>query len=328
MKAVVVTENGVAIQDVPTPAPKPNEVLVRVRACGLNRADLMVASGMAHGRAGGAGTIVGLEFVGEVAELGAEAKAQSGLQVGDRVMCGGAQGWAEYAVADWGRAAKIPDGNVSWNEAATMPTALNTMHNAVVTAGRMQAGESVLVQGASSGVGLMAMMIAKHKGAGLVIGTSTNAERRAKLKDFGADLALDSRDATWADQVLEATGGNGVDLIVDNVSGYTVNDSLRCAKILGRIVNVGRLGGFQGEFNFDLHAARRIDYIGVTFRTRSIEEVREISRLMQADLGDAVAAGKLRIPIDSVYPFEQVADALAHMKGNQHFGKIVLEGAV
>ena len=209
-----------------------------------------------------------------------------------------------------------------------MPTALNTMHNAVVTAGRMQAGESVLVQGASSGVGLMAMMIAKHKGAGLVIGTSTNAERRAKLKEYGADLALDSKDPSWADQVLEATGGNGVDLIVDNVSGYTVNDSLRCTKILGRIVNVGRLGGFQGEFNFDLHAARRIDYIGVTFRTRSIEEVREISRLMQADLGDAVAAGKLRIPIDSVYPFEQVADALAHMKGNQHFGKIVLEGAV
>jgi NADPH2:quinone reductase len=327
MKAVVVTDNGVQIQDVPAPSLKPNEVLVRVRACGLNRADLMVASGMAHGRAGGAGTIVGLEFVGEVVELGAEAKAQSGLAVGDRIMCGGAQGWAEYAVADWGRATKIPDGNVSWNEAATLPTALNTMHNAVVTAGRMQAGESVLIQGASSGVGLMAMQIAKHKGAGLVIGTSTNAERRAKLKDHGADLALDSKDPSWADQVLEATGGEGVDLIVDNVSGYTVNDSLKATKILGRIVNVGRLGGFQGEFNFDLHAARRIDYIGVTFRTRSIAEVREISRLMQADLGEAVAQGKLRVPIDSVYGFEQVADALAHMKANQHFGKIVLEGA-
>jgi NADPH2:quinone reductase len=326
MKAVVVTATGVQIQDVPAPTPKPNEVLIRVRACGLNRADLMVASGMAHGRAGGAGTIVGLEFVGEVADLGAEAKAESGLQIGDRVMCGGAQGWAEYAVADWGRAAKIPDGNVSWNEAATLPTALNTMHNAVVTAGRMRAGESVLIQGASSGVGLMAQQIAKHKGAGLVIGTSTNAERRAKLTDFGADLALDSRDPTWADQVLEATNGDGVDLIVDNVSGYTVNDSLRCTKVLGRIVNVGRLGGFQGEFNFDLHAARRIDYIGVTFRTRSIAEVREIAQRMQADLGDAVAAGKLRVPIDSVYPFEQVTEALAHMKANQHFGKIVLEG--
>ena len=278
MKAAVVTDNGVQIQDVPTPSPKPNEVLVRVRACGLNRADLMVASGMAHGRAGGAGTVVGLEFVGEVAELGAEAKAQSGLQVGDRVMCGGAQGWAEYAVADWGRAAKIPDGNVSWNEAATLSTALNTMHNAVVTAGRMQADENVLIQGASSGVGLMAMQIAKHKGASLVIGTSTNAERREKLKEYGADLPLDSKDPSWADQVLEATGGEGVDLIVDNVSGYTVNDSLRCTKILGRIVNVGRLGGFQGEFNFDLHAARRIDYIGVTFRTRSIDEVRDIAR--------------------------------------------------
>ncbi len=127
--------------------------------------------------------------------------------------------------------------------------------------------------------------------------------------------------------MLEATKGEGVDLIVDNVSGYTVNDSLRCTKVLGRIVNVGRLGGFQGEFNFDLHAARRIDYIGVTFRTRSVGEVREIARLMQADLGEAVAAGKLRVPIDSVYPFEQVSDALAHMKTNQHFGKIVLEGA-
>ena len=250
MKAVVVTAPGVQIQDVPTPTPKANEVLIRVRSCGLNRADLMVASGMAHGRAGGAGTIVGLEFVGEVAGLGAEAETESGLQIGDRVMCGGAQGWAEYAVADWGRAAKIPDANVSWNEAATLPTALNTMHNAVVTAGRMQAGESVLIQGASSGVGLMAQQIAKHKGAGLVIGTSTNAARRAKLTDFGADLALDSRDPTWADQVLEATNGDGVDLIVDNVSGYTVNDSLRCTKVLGRIVNVGRLGGFQGEFNF------------------------------------------------------------------------------
>jgi NADPH2:quinone reductase len=326
MKAVVVTESGVQIQDVPAPSPKPNEVLVRVRACGLNRADLMVASGMAHGRAGGAGTIVGLEFTGEVVELGAEAKAESSLQVGDRVMCGGAAGWAEYAVADWGRAAKLPDANVSWNEAATLSTALNTMHNAVVTVGRLQKGESVLVQGASSGVGLMAMQIAKYMGAAQVMGTSTNPERRAKLKDYGCDLALDSKDATWADQVLEATDGQGVDLIVDNVSGYTVNDSLRAAKILGRIVNVGRLGGFQGEFNFDLHAARRIDYIGVTFRTRSIAEVREISRLMQADLGDAVAQGKLRLPIDSVYPFERVQDALAHMKANQHFGKIVLEG--
>lgn len=326
MKAVVVTESGVQIRDVPAPSPKPNEVLVRVRACGLNRADLMVASGMAHGRAGGAGTIVGLEFVGEVAELGAEAKAESGLSVGDRVMCGGAQGWAEYAVADWGRTSKIPDTNVSWNEAATLSTALNTMHNAVVTAGRMRAGESVLVQGASSGVGLMAMQIAKFMGAAQVMGTSTNAERRAKLKGYGCDLALDSKDPAWADQVLEATGGEGVNLIVDNVSGYTINDSLRCTRVLGRIVNVGRLGGFEGPFNFDLHAARRIDYIGVTFRTRSIAEVREITRLMQADLGDAVAEGKLRLPIDSVYPFEQVGDALAHMKANRHFGKIVLEG--
>jgi NADPH2:quinone reductase len=161
-------------------------------------------------------------------------------------------------------------------------------------------------------------------GAKLVVGTSTNAERRAKLKDFGADLAVDSKDPKWVDQVLEATGGKGVDLIVDQISGYVANDNLRAAKVLGRIVNVGRLGGFKGEFDYDLHALRRIDYIGVTFRTRSVEEVREITRLMRQDLWPAVEAGKLQLPIDKTFPLADAAAALAHMKANAHLGKIVL----
>src|SRR4029434_8675993 len=132
----------------------------------------------------------------------------------------------------------------------------------------------VLIQGASSGVGLMAMQIAKLKGAKLVMGTSTDAGRRARLKEYGAALALDTTDASWVDQVLEATDGAGVDLIVDQVSGKLANDNLRATKYEGRIVNVGRLGGMKGEFDFDLHALRRIDYIGVTFRTRTPDEVR------------------------------------------------------
>ena len=322
MKAAVVGNNGVEVRDVEQPKPGPAQVLVRVRAAGLNRADLIMASGRMHGPTGGAGTVLGLECAGEVVAFGTEV---TGLKAGDRVLCSAAGCYAEYAVADFGRVHKIPANNMTYPQAATLPVALQTMHNAVVTAGRLKAGEAVLIQGASSGVGLMAMQIAKFKGAKLVIGSSTNPERRAKLKDFGADLAVDSKDPAWADQVLAATGGKGVDLIVDQISGYVANQNLKATSILGRIVNVGRLGGFHGDFDFDLHAARRIEYIGVTFRTRSVEEVREINKLMRADLWPAIEAGKLALPIDRTFALDQAAAALAHMKANAHLGKIVLE---
>ena len=321
MKAVVLTEQGVQVREVPDPEPGPNQVLVKVRACGLNRADLIMAGGRMHGSAGGAGTVMGLEWSGEISAIGAQVKD---LKVGDRVMCAGNGGFAEYAVTDWGRVQVIPANNMSFPQAATLPIALTTMHNAVVTAGRLKAGESVLVQGASSGVGLMALQIAKQKGAGLVIGTSTNVERRARLKEFGADLAVNSRDAGWVDEILKATGGKGVDLTVDQLSGYVANDNLRATAILGRIVNVGRMGGFKGEFDFDLHALRRIDYIGVTFRTRSVDEVRDINKHVKEDLWPLLEAGQLALPIDRTFPLAQAAEALAHMKANAHFGKIVL----
>jgi NADPH:quinone reductase len=321
MKAAVVGASGVEIREVPKPTPGPTQVLVRVRASGLNRADLIMASGRPHGSHGGAGAILGLEFAGEVVETGGQV---TGIKAGDRVMCSGNAGYAEYAVTDYGRVAKIPANNMSFTQAATLPIALQTMHNAVVTAGRMKKGESVLIQGASSGVGIMGMQIAKFMGAALVIGSSTNEKRRARLNEFGADLAIDTKDPGWPDAVVKATDGKGVDLIVDQISAPVANGNLKAAKVLGRIVNVGRLGGFTGEFDFDLHAAKRIDYIGVTFRTRSVEEVREINRLMRTDLRDAVEAGKLALPIDKTYPLEQAAAALAHMKANEHFGKIVL----
>ncbi|MEK9755341.1 MAG: zinc-binding dehydrogenase [Rhodospirillaceae bacterium] len=322
MKAAVLTDEGVKVQDAPEPKPGPAQVLTRVHASGLNRADLIMASGRKHGNAGGAGAILGLEWAGEVVAVGPEVQ---GIAVGDRVMCSGGGGYAEYAVSDWGRTAKIPSGNMNYETAATLPIALQTMHNAVVTAGRMEKGDAVIIQGASSGVGLMGMQIAKFMGARLVIGTSTNAGRREKLKDFGADLALDSSDPAWADKALEATDGKGVDLIVDQVSAGVINQNLEATRVLGRIVNVGRLGGFSGEFNFDLHAARRIDYIGVTFRTRSVDEVREINRLMRADLWDAVGKGELTLPIDKVFALGDAPEALAHMAANKHFGKIVLK---
>ena len=321
MKAAVVGEKGLEIRDVPQPRPKPNEVLVRVRAAGLNRAELAIAAGHRHGSQGGPGAIPGLEWSGEVVEIGAEVR---GIKPGDRVMCSGSGGYAEYAVADWGRVSPIPANNMTYAQAATLPVALQTMHDALVTNGRLKEGESVLIQGASSGVGLMALQIARHKGAKLVMGTSTNAARRARLTEYGADLALDSRDPAWPERVAEATEGKGVDLIIDQVSASVANQNMKAAAVLGRIVNVGRLGGMKGEFDFDLHALKRIDYIGVTFRTRSLEEVREIVRRMRADLWDAVEAGKLALPIDRSFPLEEAAAAQAHMRANAHFGKIVL----
>jgi NADPH:quinone reductase len=320
MKAYVYGSDGPTITDVPKPTPQGTQVLVRVRACGLNRADLGMTKGHVHGARGGVGTVLGMEWAGEVAELGPDAK---GVKVGDRIMGSGAAAFAEYTLADHGRLFHTPS-NMNFDEAATLPVALATMHNAVVTNGALQAGQSVLIQGASSGVGLMAMQIAKFKGAKLVVGSSTDATRRSRLTEFGADLAIDSADPGWVDQVLAATNGEGVDLIVDQVSGKVASQNLAATKVKGRIVNVGRLGGTHADFNFDLHAARRIHYIGVTFRTRTIEEIREIFDEVKKDIWPAVEQRKLQLPIDRLFAFDDIGNAFAHMEANRHLGKIVV----
>ncbi|HEX3970004.1 MAG TPA: zinc-binding dehydrogenase [Stellaceae bacterium] len=319
MKAAVVGETALEIRDVPMPKPKPNEVLVKIRAVGLNRAELPGAYGSGHNRV--TGSIPGIECSGEVAEIGAEVQ---GVKVGDRVMCSTRGTYAEYTVADWGRVSVIPANNMSWEQAATYPSALGTMHDAIVTNGRTQPGDSVLIQGASSGVGIMGMQIAKLKGAKLVIGTSTNDARRVKLKDYGADLAIDTRKANWSEDVLKATDGKGVNVIIDMVSASVMNENMKAAAVLGRIVNVGRLGGGRGEFDFQMHANKRISYIGVTHQTRSADELRAEVRNMRADIWDAVTAGKLAIPIDRVFKLDDAEAAQAHMRTNAHFGKIVM----
>lgn len=321
MRAAVVTAQGVQVQEVPRPSPGPEEVLVRVRAATLNRADLGVAAGHAHGAMGGVGTILGLDFAGEVAAVGG---AVTGVKPGDRVTAAGPGGYAEYAVADQGRVLLLPQRLSSWETAAALPVALATMHDALVVNGRLARGDSVLMLGASAGVGLIGMQVAKFMGAGFVVGTSTDASRRARLAGFGADLAVDTLDPAWPDAVLAATGGRGVNLVVDQISAATINAAMRCTAIRGRIVNVGRLGGQRGDFDFDLHATRRLSYIGVTHRTRSRDEIRAEYAAMRCDLWAAAGEGRFAIPIDRVFPLEQAVDALAYMKANRHFGKIAL----
>ena len=188
-----------------------------------------------HGAIGGVGTVLGMEWAGEVLAVGANV---SHVRVGDRVMGSGRGALAEQAVTDRGRVLPWPNDGLGFEQAATLPVALQTLHDALVTNGRLRTGQSVLIQGAASGVGLMGLRMAKVLGARLVIGTSRDAARRARLAEFGADLALDTNDPAWPERVLNATDGRGVDLLVDMLSGSTVDGSLQATAIGGRIVAV------------------------------------------------------------------------------------------
>lgn len=321
MKAAIRGESGLVFVDADIPRPKATEILVKVRASSLNRADLALVDGKAHGTAGGAGTPLGLEWSGDVVEVGSDVSA---YKVGDRVMCSGLGAFAEYAVADWRRAFPFPSDDMDYETAACLSVALRTTHTAMRHVAKLEAGQTVMVLGASSGVGLMALQVAKHFGAKLVIGTSTKADRRERLAEFGADVMLDSNDPTWHKQVLACTDGQGVDLLVDFLAGPFINDSMRAVRIGGRIVNIGRMAGETGEFDFDLHSMRRIEYLGMTFRTRTLEDFGDIAQRVQRDFWPALRNGELRLPIDVRLPLAQAAEACEMMRRNTHFGKIVL----
>lgn len=311
--SVASATDGFAFADVARPQPGPQQLLVRVMAAALNRADLAML--------GGEHRVLGMEWAGEVVAVGADVTA---FKVGERVMCSGQGAFAEYALTDWGRAMHVPSDAMSWEQAACLPLALQTMHDAIVTNGQIKAGDAVLILGASSGVGLMGLQIARLMGAGLIIGTSTSSERRSRLAAFGADAVFDSGDPVWPQRAIDANGGAGMNLIIDQLSGPLANQNLAAAAVQGRIINVGRMAGQHGPFDFDLHALKRIHYIGVTFRTRSVEQVRDITARAIADLGDHLRSGQLSLPIDRIYPFAQLGQAFSRMAANAHFGKIIV----
>jgi NADPH:quinone reductase len=322
MKAAVASEKGLLVKRVARPQPTSEQVLVRVLAAGMNRADLNAAKGTGVASKDSWGKPIGMEWAGEVVAVG---NAVTAFRAGELVMCSGTGGYAEYAVADFGRTISLAGSNLSIEQASALPLALMTAHDAVVTNGRVRAGDTVLVQGASSAVGLASMQTAKNAGARLVIGTSTSKERSARLSEFGADLVVNPTDESWINQVLEASNNQGANVIVDMVSGATVNGSMRAAAVKARMVNVGRLGGMKVDFDLDLHALKRLNYIGTTFRTRSVAEVREIVRAMHADLWGPIVSGKVRLPIDRVFALDEAVAAHKHMASNAHFGKIVLK---
>jgi putative PIG3 family NAD(P)H quinone oxidoreductase len=311
------------LRSVPDPTPGPGELLIRVKATALNRADLAQRRGLypAPVTAADSGlAIAGLEAAGEVVEMGS---AVSGFTVGDRVLAMCAGGYAELATVEHRLAVKVPE-RLSWEEAAAVPVAYMTEHDALITNGRLQAGESVLINAASSGVGVAAIQIAKVWGARPVIGTSGVAEKLVALAEVGLDVGINYRTENFADAVLQATNGNGVDVVIDHVGAPYLADNLRCMALRGRLVSVGRLGGGKSELNLDLVALKRLSLIGVTFRTRTLDERIAIVQRFAADLLPALADGRLRPLLDRVLPLREALAAQTYMASNAQMGKIVL----
>jgi NADPH2:quinone reductase len=319
MLAGVASPDGLVITECEIPTPSAEQVLVRVRAAGLNRADLLAARGMGVASADSFGKPIGMEWAGEVVEIG---PGVLGCRIGHRVACSGTGGYAEYAVADQHRLFRLGD-DMDLFGAAVLPLALMTAYDAFDRAG-FQAGETVLVRGASSGIGLAAMQVAKLLGAARVIATSRSPDRRGRLGMRGADDIVDHSVPGWAASVLEQTMGAGAEVVIDMVGGVDIDELMKATAIAGRIVNVGRLGGATASFDLNLHALRRIAFFGATFRTRSLAEVRRIVAGVADTLWSHVERGALSLPIDRRFDLADAGAAQAHMAANRHFGKIAL----
>ena len=310
-------------RDVPEPKLQPGQLLIRVKATALNRADLYQRQGLYPTPAAATTntlTIAGLEAAGEVADIG---EGVTGFAIGDRVMSMCFGGYAEFTAVDHRVAVRAPE-RLSWQEAAAIPVSYMTEHDALITNARLQAGESVLVNAASSGVGVAAIQIAKLFGAKPVIGTGGVSEKLTALVPVGMDHGINYRTENFANAVLKLTNGNGVDVIIDHVGGSQFQDNLRCLALRGRLVSVGRLGGNVSEINLDFLALRRLRLIGVTFRTRTMEERAEVARRFAADLLPALADGRLRPVIGRVFPLPDALAAQTYMASNAQIGKIVL----
>lgn len=320
MKAVIIvpTPDGgrIGVQDVPDPRPTESEVLVRVHAAAVNRGEI----GVRKAARAGSPMRNGIEFAGEVIELGREAKS---VAVGTRVMGHWQGGQAELVAVDPRLLVPIPD-RLSWIEAAAWLNVFCTAHDAIVTHARLQRGELILINAASSGIGVASLQIARWAGAAPIIATSRVAAKLTVLNSYGMDVGIDSSGADWPDAVLEATKGKGVDVVVDSVGAEALAGNLRCLSLLGRLVSVGRLSGQRAEIDLDRLALRRLTIVGVTFRTRSLDERVACIRRCAADLLGPLERGEVNPVVDRVFALEQIEHAHQYLERNSHIGKVVL----
>lgn len=322
MKAVYIKEFGGAenleIRDVERPVVlNSNQVLVNVKAAGLNRADIMQRKGLYPAPEGYPERILGLEFAGEVAEIGENVKD---LKIGDRVFgitAGGGQ--AEFILSKEDQLARIPE-NLSFAEAATIPEAFITAHDAVWTQGNLQTGETLLIHAVGSGVGLAALQIAKAKG-NKVIGTSRTQDKLAECKEFGLDVAINTRgNSNFAEEIK-----NSVDVILDLVGASYFEQNLQSLALKGRLILVGLVGGRESNFNLGMALMKRLKITGTVLRARPLAEKAEATANFIREVLPLIEAGKIKPNLDKVFNVEDVTEAHEYLESNESFGKVVLE---
>ena len=327
MKAVVITRFGgpevLEIQDVPKPQPGPDEVVIHVRGSALNRADLLQRRGGYAAPPGVPQNISGLEYAGEVAELGTNVRR---WQKGDRVMGivgGGAH--AEFVTTHQDAVAAVPT-NLGWPDAGAIPEVFITAHDALQQAA-FKAGESVLVHAVGSGVGLAAIQLVRALG-GRAFGSSRTPDKIERAKEFGLEsgyLVLEPDALTGLSAFAEnVTDGRGFDVVLDLNGGAYFAASLEAMALKGRIILIGGVAGGKADVDLYQILRKRLHIIGTVLRARSLEEKIAITNAFAGEVVPLLAEGTIQPVIDSVFPLEKIRDAHRRLESNETFGKVVL----
>jgi NADPH2:quinone reductase len=334
MKCIEIREYGAPEVLVPAERPTPvagaGEALVRVSASGVNRPDVLQRMGN-YPVPPGASDLPGLEVAGVIESGDAEALAAAGLKVGDRVcalIAGG--GYAQYCVVPVPQCLPVPKG-LGDVEAASLPETFFTVWSNVFDRGRLQAGETLLIQGGTSGIGVTAIQMGKAAGATVIV-TAGSDEKCAECLKLGADHAINYKTQDFAEEAKKLTGGKGVDVVLDMVAGDYVQREVECLAEDGRIVIIAVQGGLKAEFNAGLVLRRRLTVTGSTLRPRPVAFKGAIARALRQTVWPWLEQGRIRPVIHSVFPALQAVDGLpsgaarAHalMQSGQHVGKIVL----
>jgi NADPH2:quinone reductase len=303
----------------PVPQPGPDEILIKVEAAGVNRPDVSQRSG-SYPPPPGASDLPGLEVAGSVVALGRDAKRH---KLGDKVMslvAGG--GYAQYCIAKDAQAMAVPP-SFSIEEAGATPETLMTVWHNVFERGALKAGESLLIHGGSSGIGTMAIQLAKAFGAKVIVTVGSDDKTDACLK-LGADRAINYRSEDFVAEVKAATAGQGANVILDMVGGDYIERNFDAAAFDGRIVQIAFLGGAKATVNFTRLMVKRLTHTGSTLRPRSNADKAAMVAAIEARAMPFLRDGRVKPLMDSSFPLEKAADAHRRMETSEHIGKIVL----
>jgi putative PIG3 family NAD(P)H quinone oxidoreductase len=327
MRAAIITRPGgpdvIQIREVERPVPRAGEVLVRVRASALNRADILQRLGRYPAPPGWPADIPGIEVAGEVAEIGLGASI---WKVGDRVFgIVGGGGNAEYIVTHERSLAPVPAA-MSWTDAAAVPEAFITAHDALVMQATVRPSEYVLIHAVGSGVGLAAVQLARAAGA-IPFGDARTAEKIAKARDYGLEdgLVVGEDLAPIAHHAARWTKGRGVQVTLDLAGGPYTRASIEAAAIQGRIILIGAMAGAECSLPLGMILGKRLQIRGTTLRARPIEEKILATRAFEEQVIPLLARGAVRPVVDRIFPLDQVAAAHSYLESNASFGKVVLE---